>query len=107
MLADAQRLYKHVDENGHVTYTDRPPLAGQKPEKEKTRNVASPEANRQMRIHQGEVDRERRAEEVARMRRYADQRRYEMEKERERRAREADPNRVEQAPARPRVRSRY
>ncbi len=47
--ATAQKLYKHVDKDGKVYYTDRPVEAGQKTMKLSTPNVASPEASRQLR----------------------------------------------------------
>jgi hypothetical protein len=102
--AAAQKLYKHVDANGNVVFTDRPVNAGQKAEKPKTANVASPEAVRQLEYAERERRREERAERAAQQQRYLSQRRREAQAERERRAREADPYSPIQDPARPRVR---
>jgi hypothetical protein len=44
----AQELYKHVDENGKITYSDRPQEARDKVENPGSPNVASPEARQQM-----------------------------------------------------------
>jgi Domain of unknown function (DUF4124) len=44
----AQELYKHVDENGTVTYTDRPQSADEQARDIGVPNVASPELRRQI-----------------------------------------------------------
>ncbi len=46
--AIAQQLYKHVDANGKVTFSDRPQQAGDKQEEVHTPNVATPEERQQM-----------------------------------------------------------
>ncbi len=103
--APAQRLYKHVDAKGKVTYTDRPADAGHKAEKPRPANVASPEAVRQDYLQEQGRLREERAERLAQQERYVAQRRREQEAAaRERSVREADPYNPVQQPARPRVR---
>jgi hypothetical protein len=104
--AAAQKLYKHVDEKGNVTYTDRAPKGDQKAEKLKAPNVASPEASRQLQYAAREKQREEQLERQAQQQRHLSQRRREIEAERERRLkeREANPYSPEQAPAVPRVR---
>jgi Domain of unknown function (DUF4124) len=41
-------LYRHVDEKGNITFSDRPSKAHQAPEKLPPPNVASPEVSRQI-----------------------------------------------------------
>jgi hypothetical protein len=102
--AEAQRLYKHVDENGKVTFTDRAPTPGQKPEKLKAANVETPDARRQTEYAHRERQREEQAERMAQQQRYQSQRRREFEAEQERRTKERDPNSPIQDPYRPHVR---
>jgi hypothetical protein len=102
--AVAQKLYKHVDEKGNVTYTDRPAKADQKPEKPKNPNVASPEARQQLQHAELERRREEALERQAQQRRYLSQQRREMEAEKARHAKEENPYSPEQQPALPRVR---
>jgi len=101
--AFAQKLYRHVDEKGKVTYADRPQEAGQPAEKPKTANVESPEARRQLYYHEQDRQREEQAERAAQQRRYHSQRQRELEAERERRLKETDPYNPPQDPYRPRV----
>jgi hypothetical protein len=105
MPAAAQKLYRHVDENGKVVYTDRPQHANQKAEKLKAPNVTSPEASRQLDYAVRERKREEQAERLAQQQRAMAQRQREFEEERERRYREAEANPYSppQAPARPRA----
>jgi hypothetical protein len=101
----AQKLYKHVDADGKVVFSDRPAEAGQKAIPQKGPNVASPEATRQLEYARREKLREEQAERIAQQQRYHAQRLREAEAERERRLKEADPNApIQQDPARPRVR---
>jgi len=100
----AQKLYKHVDADGKIVYTDRPQEAGQKAIVQKAPNVASPEATRQVEHARREKLREEQAERLAQQQRYQAQRQREMQAERERRAKEQDPYSPIQDPARPRVR---
>lgn len=53
-VASAQggKLYRHVDEQGNITFSDRPAKAHQTPEKLKAPNVASPEVSRQIEAEQ-------------------------------------------------------
>ena len=103
--AAAQKLYKHVQPDGSVVYSDRPAAAGQKEEKRKPANVASPEANRQLRLENRERQIEYQEEVAAQRRRHQAQQQREAQMERERRAREAaeNPGAVQQ-PYRPRAR---
>src|SRR5688572_16564424 len=89
--AVAQKLYRHVDEKGNVTFSDRPKQAGQKAEKPKTANVMSPEARRQLEYGEYARQREEQAERTAQQQRHYAQRRREIEAEQERRVKEADP----------------
>ncbi|MSQ19085.1 MAG: DUF4124 domain-containing protein [Betaproteobacteria bacterium] len=41
-------IYRHVDEKGNITFSDRPAKAHQTPEKQAAPNVASPEVSRQL-----------------------------------------------------------
>jgi hypothetical protein len=102
----AQKLYKHVDETGKIVFTDRPPQAGAKAEKQKPPNVAAPEATRQLRYEAQASEREERADRAAQQQRHRAQQQREMEAERERRAkeRESNPYSPDQDPYRPRVR---
>jgi hypothetical protein len=100
----AQRLYKHVDADGKVIFSDRPAQGDQEPIEQKSNNVATPEARRQLESQLREKRREEEAQRLAQQQRYQAQRRREAEAERERRAKEADPYSPEQDPARPRVR---
>lgn len=102
----AQKLYRHVDENGKVVYSDRAPQAGHKAETQKAANVASPEARRQLENAERAREREEQAERHAQQQRHLSQRRREAEAERERRAkeREANPYSPQQEPYQPRVR---
>ena len=100
----AQKLYKHVDADGKIVYTDRPAEAGQKAIVQKAPNVASPEARRQDEYGRRQSLREEQAERAAQQQRHLAQRRREAEAEMERRAKEADPYAPIQDPARPRVR---
>lgn len=100
----AQKLYKHVDKDGKVTFADRPQQAGQKAEKPKVANVESPEARRQLQHQMYERQREEHADRMAQQQRAYAQRQREMEAERERRATEIDPYSPPQEPYRPRVR---
>ncbi len=68
-LAAAQKLYKHVDKDGKVYYTDRPVEAGQKTMNLSTPNVASPEASRQLREEEMNSRREEYQQRNAAMRR--------------------------------------
>src|SRR5262245_31969194 len=65
----AQKLYRHVDENGKVSYSDRPQQAAQKAEKTHKPNVESREATRQMQIGEQESRREEAAQRQAAQRR--------------------------------------
>jgi len=64
-------LYKHVDDSGNVTYSDRP----QQPQQEALRlpphNVATPEARRQLEIARQASERDAQAEYAARLQRWA------------------------------------
>ena len=102
--AFAQKLYRHVDEKGKVTYADRPQEAGQQVEKPKTTNVESPEARRQLHYHMEDRQREEHYDRAAQQRRYQSQRQRELEAEQERQRREYDPDNPPQYPYRPRVR---
>ena len=102
--AFAQKVYRHVDERGKVTFADRPQEAGQKAEKQKTANVESAEARRQLDHQLDDRQREEQASRMAQQQRHQAQRQREMEAELERRAREADPNSPPQDPYRPRRR---
>ena len=93
--------YKHVDEKGNVTFTDRPQTPGQKAEKLKAANMESPDARRQTEYAHRERQREDQAERMAQQQRYQSQRRRELEAEQERRVKERDPNSPIQDPARP------
>jgi hypothetical protein len=98
--AFSQKLYRHVDEKGKVTYADRPQEAGQAAEKPKTANVESPEARRQLHYHLQDRQREEQAERAAQQRRYQ----RELEAERQQRLKDADPYNPVQDPYRPRAR---
>ena len=100
----AQKLYRHTDADGKVVYSDRPAEAGQKAVPQKSPNVASPEASRQIEYERRNKLREEQAERHAQQQRYLAPRRREAEAEREKRAKEADPYNPIQDPARPRVR---
>jgi uncharacterized protein DUF4124 len=100
----AQKLYRHVDEKGNVSFSDRPQQAGQKAEKPNVPNVASPEERRQLQYGEYASQREEQAERAAQQQRHYAQRRREAEAERERRAKEADPYSPPQDGYRPRVR---
>jgi hypothetical protein len=100
----AQKLYRHVDENGKVVFSDRAPQPGQKAETQKAANVASPEARRQLQIAERARQREEQAERHAQQQRYLSQRRRDAEAEQERRAKEANPYSPQQEPRQPRVR---
>jgi hypothetical protein len=100
----AQKLYRHVDADGKVVFSDRPEKAGQKALPHKSANVASPEATRQLEHDRRAKLREEQAERLAQQQRYQAQRHRELAAERERRAKEADPYSPIQDPARPRVR---
>jgi hypothetical protein len=70
--AQPRQMYKHVDENGRVVYTDAPKDAAQKGAKlNSSVNVSSPEARRQMQIEDQNNRREEYAERAAAARRYA------------------------------------
>lgn len=58
-------LYKSVDANGNVVYSDRPAHAEQKPEQRKSANVASPEVTRQIKEEKAEMLRRHKEEEIA------------------------------------------
>jgi hypothetical protein len=64
-------MYKHVDESGAVTYSDRPQRPGQEALHLPPPNVATPEARRQLEIARQAYEREERAEYEARIRRAA------------------------------------
>jgi len=64
-------LYRHVDANGKVVYTDRPDAAEEKGHAVAPTNVASPEARRQMYIELQNSNREEQAERNAAARRQA------------------------------------
>jgi len=100
----AQKLYRHVDQNGKVTYADRPQEAGQQAEQPKTHNVESPEARRQLHYHLQDRQREEQAERAAQQRRYQSQRQRELEAEQQQRLKEADPYNPVQDPHRARAR---
>ena len=53
-VASAQggKLYRHVDEQGNITFSDRPAKAHQTPEKLKAPNVATPELSRGLEAEQ-------------------------------------------------------
>lgn len=55
-------LYRSVDADGKVVYSDRPAHAGHKPESQKAPNVASPEASRQIQEENAELIRRRNEE---------------------------------------------
>src|SRR5579885_1053759 len=61
-LPAAAGLYKHVDADGKVTYSDRPSRPEQKPIELPPVNVASPEARRQMMIARAAFEREAQAD---------------------------------------------
>ncbi len=65
-----QKLYKHVDKNGRVYYTDRPTEGGQKTHNLPPPNVESPEASRQLRNDLYNRQREEAAERNAAQRRH-------------------------------------
>lgn len=89
----ANKLYRHVDEKGNVTYTDRPPQAGQQAEKTKPPNVASPEARRQMEMEREAALRRQQAERAAQQRRaMADRLQQQQEQYRPPRYGRYDPN---------------
>jgi hypothetical protein len=69
--SSAQKLYKHVDEKGNVSFSDRPQKADQKSEKTQKPNVASREATRQTQIGEQNSRREEAAERMAAQRRAA------------------------------------
>jgi len=78
-------LYRHVDANGKVVYTDRPDAAGEQGRRVAPPNVESPEARRQMNIDLQNRSREEYADRVAATRRQsAIQRRDALEAERKR-----------------------
>jgi hypothetical protein len=102
--AEQKKLYKHVDADGKVVFSDRPATADQKAIQQKSANVASPEATRQLKQQLHDRQREEQAERDAQRQRHYAQQRREAEAERDRRKKEADPNSPIQDPARPRVR---
>jgi hypothetical protein len=102
--AEQKKLYRHVDADGKVVFSDRPATADQKAIQQKGVNVASPEATRQLKQQLNDRQREEQAERDAQRQRHYAQQRREAEAERERRAKEADPNSPIQDQARPRVR---
>lgn len=55
-------MYRSVDADGNVVYSDRPVQAGQKPEPRKAPNVASPEASRQIEEEKAELIKRRNEE---------------------------------------------
>lgn len=65
----AGQLYRHVDEKGNVTFSDRPQQADQKTEKQKSANAASSEATRQMELEKRDSARHRYEEDLAARRR--------------------------------------
>lgn len=67
----AQKMYKHVDEKGNVSFSDRPQKAQQKTEKAQAPNVASREATRQLQIESQNSMREEQAQRAAAQRRAA------------------------------------
>jgi hypothetical protein len=67
----AQKMYRHVDEKGNVSFSDRPQKAEQKAEKTQKPNVASREATRQLQIQDAASKREEAAERAAAQRRAA------------------------------------
>jgi hypothetical protein len=64
-------LYKHVDESGSVTYSDRPRWPGEQALHLPPPNVATPEARRQLELARQAFEREERAEQEAQLRRAA------------------------------------
>ena len=64
-------LYKHVDDAGTVTYSDRPQWPRQQALQLPPPNVATPEARRQLEIARQAFEREERQEYEARIRRAA------------------------------------
>jgi len=104
LAASAQNVYRHVDENGKVTFADRPREADQKAEKRRAANVESPDARRQLDYQLSERQREEQADRMAQQRRYLSRRQQEIQAERERRLRESDPYSPPQDPYRPRAR---
>ena len=72
-------LYRSVDANGKVVYSDRPKEAGEKGTKATQGNVASPEARRQTNIQLQDRKREEYEERVAAARRHAEVQRRERE----------------------------
>ena len=64
-------LYRHVDESGAVTYTDRPQGPGHAPLQLPPPNVATPEARRQLELARQRMEREERAEQEIRLQRWA------------------------------------
>lgn len=102
----AQKLYKHVDEEGRVLFSDRPLQPGHKAESLNGPNVASPDATRQLLYAEYRHRWEEHLDRQVQQQRYFAQLRRDREAERERLAKEADPYSPEQQPARPRVRRR-
>lgn len=57
-VSTAQTLYRHVDANGKVSYSDRPQSSAEKGIKPPPANVSSPEARRQLYQEQRNSERE-------------------------------------------------
>jgi len=94
-FAQAGKLYRHVDEQGNVVFSDRPSKADQSPEKKKPANAASSEATRQYETERRELLRRRRDEALATQRhREAQERAAERERmaKNQSRGRRYDPN---------------
>jgi hypothetical protein len=70
-VSAAAALYRHVDDAGKVTYSDRPQQPHQEPLRLPPPNVATPEARRQLDIARQASEREEQAEYEARIRRWA------------------------------------
>jgi hypothetical protein len=70
-VSAAAALYRHVDDAGKVTYSDRPQQPHQEPLRLPPPNVATPEARRQLDIARQASEREEQAEYEARNRRWA------------------------------------
>jgi hypothetical protein len=64
-------LFKHVDGAGNVTYSDRPQHSEAQALELPPPNVATPEARRQLELARQAWEREERAEQEARLRRWA------------------------------------
>lgn len=64
-------VYRHMDESGNVTYSDRPQAPGHSELLLPPPNVATPEARRQLELARQRMEREERAEQEIRLQRWA------------------------------------